>query len=152
MKWTEEQKKRLRVIRQAFWDSKGAEYRMQRGDQISKAKMGHGWPEGYHQNQSEAQKKRFETDKVWNRGLIYGQARWFWKDNPNEYRNLHKRINRMFGSPTKCEDCGTTTAKRFEWANVSGEYLENRSDWRRVCKYCHDKIDQPNQKGIALLK
>lgn len=41
-----------------------------------------------------------------------------------------------------CEHCKSTTKKRYEWANASGDYLRNLSDWIRLCKSCHIKYDK----------
>lgn len=116
------------------------------GDKISKAKMNHGWPDGYHERQSKAQKKRFKTEDAWNKGMVFGKARWFWKDNHQEYVNLHRRISRKFGKPKMCEICGRTDLEKYEWANKSGKYLEDRLDWLRLCRKCHIKYDNIKQK------
>jgi len=46
--------------------------------------------------------------------------------------------------PSKCEFCGTTQAKRFEWANIDGEYRRNLDDFIRLCKKCHNDYDGVN--------
>lgn len=62
-----------------------------------------------------------------------------------EYVMLHKWVKRQLGRPSVCENCGTTDAKQFDWANISGNYLKDISDWARLCKSCHSLID----KGIS---
>lgn len=57
------------------------------------------------------------------------------------YGTIHRWVRQMWGDTTCCEDCGTTTAKKYHWANVSGKYLLIRSDWRRLCVSCHHKLD-----------
>lgn len=72
-----------------------------------------------------------------------------WKGQGIDYHWLHRWINREWGRPKKCEYCGTTKAKRFEWANISGKYLRLcRKDWMRVCSSCHIKNDR--YKSITL--
>lgn len=56
---------------------------------------------------------------------------------PTEYRTLHYWVERQLGCPSLCANCGTTNAKRFEWANISGEYKKDVSDWERLCVSCH---------------
>jgi hypothetical protein len=29
----------------------------------------------------------------------------------------------------------------FDWANISGEYLRDFSDWQQLCKLCHKAFD-----------
>ena len=78
---------------------------------------------------------------AWNKGLIYGKARHLWKDQHTRYTYLHRKIARLFGKPMYCEICQITEVKRYEWANKSGEYKAERSDWLRLCCKCHRKYD-----------
>jgi hypothetical protein len=103
------------------------------GDKISKAKMGHGWPEGYHERQSIAQRKRFKHETIWNKGK--------YKNGKIGYATIHRWIKREKGKPSFCEICGTEDAKRFEWANISGEYKQELEDWMRLCSRCHVRHD-----------
>lgn len=109
---------------------------------ISEAKKGHGWPTGYKERQSKAQKERFKKENIWNKGISFGNASWYWKDRSNEYRALHKRIARKYGKLSLCEECGRIDRKLYVWANISGEYKEIRSDWKRLCQGCHMKMDK----------
>lgn len=58
-----------------------------------------------------------------------------------KYGSTHDWIKRYFGKPNFCEHCGSKTAKKFEWANISGEYKRERTDWLRLCTSCHHKYD-----------
>lgn len=71
-----------------------------------------------------------------------------WKGNLIGYGGLHNRINNLLGKPKKCNHCGTTTAKIFEWANKSGKYLLDIKDWIRLCRDCHKKYDSKKQHPI----
>ena len=64
-----------------------------------------------------------------------------WKGDKVGYSAMHDWIIRQKGRPKICEHCGTTTAKKFEWANVSGEYKREISDWIRLCTKCHIAFD-----------
>lgn len=63
------------------------------------------------------------------------------KGTNSEYRMLHYWVEKQLGKPSHCVNCETLTAKRYEWANVSGDYLKDISDWERLCTRCHRLID-----------
>ena len=64
-----------------------------------------------------------------------------WKGDNVGKRGLHKWVEIKLGKPKKCQDCGTTNAKRYEWANISGEYHRDIKDFKRLCYHCHRKFD-----------
>ncbi len=56
------------------------------------------------------------------------------------YTMAHSRVRKARGTPSLCEKCGTTTAKRFEWANKTGKYTDP-NDFMRMCTSCHKIFD-----------
>lgn len=64
-----------------------------------------------------------------------------WSGDKISYKGLHDRIRKALGTPSKCFKCGTTKSYRFEWANISGEYSSDLSDWMRLCVKCHREKD-----------
>jgi hypothetical protein len=62
-----------------------------------------------------------------------------WKGDGVGYSALHGWVRRALGSPSCCERCGTTKAKRYEWANKSLQYRRDLTDWERLCASCHRK-------------
>ncbi len=70
-----------------------------------------------------------------------------WKGVDATYVAAHLWIARKLGKSKLCENCGTTDAKRFEWANISGKYLRDVSDWVRLCSICHHLIDDIAGRG-----
>ena len=66
-----------------------------------------------------------------------------WKGDEVGMGALHDWVKRQLGKPKFCEHCRTTTAKQFDWANKSGEYRRDLSDWLRLCRSCHAKYDYP---------
>lgn len=70
----------------------------------------------------------------------WGKARWFWVDKPNEYRNLHKKLYKLYGNPDHCQHCNQPKTKYY-WANKTGKYLLEREDWLMLCASCHWKYD-----------
>ena len=70
-----------------------------------------------------------------------------WKGYNIGYSGLHVWVEKHLGKPRKCSHCGTTAAKKFEWANISKQYKRNLTDWIRLCTSCHVKFDDKNNKG-----
>ena len=68
-----------------------------------------------------------------------GAANHAWKGDDVGYQGVHLWVRNQLGRPALCSECGTTTAKRFEWANISMEYMRDLTDWRRLCVSCHRK-------------
>ena len=63
-----------------------------------------------------------------------------WKGDEAGYQAMHLRVARLRGKPSLCETCRTTTAKAFDWANLTGKY-NDPMDYRRLCRSCHWKMD-----------
>ena len=78
-----------------------------------------------------------------------------WLGDKVGYSGIHQWVERHLGKPIKCEICGKKSTKRgmIQWANKSGEYKRDLSDWMRICAKCHCKIDgwwknrKKNSKG-----
>lgn len=72
------------------------------------------------------------------------------------YGTLHSRVKKKWGEQNQCEWCGTLDSKKYEWANLSGEYKFIREDWARLCCKCHRHYDWDgyvsNQYGIWRIK
>lgn len=63
------------------------------------------------------------------------------------YHTIHKWVEKMAGKPKYCSKCGLDDdSKRYEWANISGKYKQDLSDWTRLCKKCHHKLDKISEK------
>jgi hypothetical protein len=60
-----------------------------------------------------------------------------------DYKAVHAYVVRAFGKPNKCEKCGVigNRPKMIHWANISGGYKRERSDWERLCYKCHKIMD-----------
>lgn len=65
-----------------------------------------------------------------------------WKGDDASVYAIHGWIIRHYGSPRLCEKCGTIDAKRYDWANISGDYKRSRLDFIRLCSSCHVKMDK----------
>lgn len=71
-----------------------------------------------------------------------------WKGDEVGYSALHDWLRRILGTPKRCENCGTTRHSKYEWANLSGKYKRDVSDWARLCKMCHVLIDN-SARGLT---
>lgn len=69
-----------------------------------------------------------------------GQKSHSWKGDKAGYSAVHKWVNRTFGKAKECKQCGEKN-KRLHWANISGKYLREITDWQQLCVRCHKKED-----------
>lgn len=128
-RWTSEQTEKMRKImkgRIITW-----------GNKISKSLTGKKQTEEHRMNGSKARK-----------GLNKGIENKGWKGEKVSYSGLHYWIKRELGSPETCEHCGKTRLKgrKVNWANKSGKYKREHSDWIRLCIPCHAKYDGINER------
>jgi len=73
---------------------------------------------------------------------MVGERHSRWKGDGVGYRALHAWIERQLGRPNKCSECGKVGyGHQIHWANVSGQYLRDVSDWVRLCSKCHKAFD-----------
>jgi hypothetical protein len=68
-----------------------------------------------------------------------------WKGDSASYVAKHMWIHKHYGKASICEIDSTHKGKRFEWANISGAYLRDRSDYRQLCPSCHRRSDFGNK-------
>lgn len=85
--------------------------------------------------------KGYWTGKV--RDDMREEKHFAWKGDNVGRTALHDWVKSRLGSPSKCEHCSSTTAKRFEWANKSHKYKRELTDWLRLCTKCHYDYDKP---------
>lgn len=71
-----------------------------------------------------------------------------WKAGYATYSALHIRVEIERGKPNKCEDCGTKKSKKFEWANINGNYNDVQ-DYKRLCICCHKAFDNRRRKQLG---
>lgn len=69
----------------------------------------------------------------------------------SKYNADHYWIRKNYGEDRKCEECKAENKEGiyYDWANISGHYLRERSDWRRLCRPCHIVYDR-NKKERKL--
>lgn len=83
--------------------------------------------------------------KSGHKGLV-GRKNPLWKGERAGYGAKHDWVKKWFGNPEVCENCGTTSALKYDWANISGKYLRKRNDWKRLCRSCHHLMDDRGRK------
>lgn len=92
--------------------------------------------------------KRSKKDEEYRltklRETIVGVNNPIWKGERAKYHVIHKWVTRWKGKPKLCEMCGTTAARKFEWANIDHEYRRVLEDYIRMCTKCHRNYDYSN--------
>ncbi len=74
----------------------------------------------------------------------WGEANHQWKGDGASKYALHRRLYSRFGKPSKCSQCGTTEAERYDYANLTGHY-EDLNDYVPMCRSCHWKYDEKHK-------
>lgn len=66
-----------------------------------------------------------------------------WFGDKATYQRIHIKMYREYGDSKICEDCGKIGRNNYEiqWANMSGQYRNDRDDWKRLCASCHRQYD-----------
>ncbi len=85
----------------------------------------------------------------WNKGkksTIPENEHYAWKGDDISYSGIHHWVKKHLGSPTKCKHCGKDDliGHQIQWANKSGKYLRDITDWIRLCISCHIEYDKSN--------
>lgn len=86
-------------------------------------------------------KKGTTIGRQFQKGETAGEKNSKWKGDQASYAAKHIWVNNNFGRPQRCEHCGTTEKRMYHWANISGTYKRERSDWLRLCVPCHKGHD-----------
>ena len=83
-----------------------------------------------HKGQHSSPETQFKKVKINSHSIVGGK---------NEYRALHKWIVKQLGQPSTCTECGKSelNGRQIHWANDSGGYKRELSDWIRLCVKCH---------------
>ncbi len=91
---------------------------------------------------------RENKSRAWMKGRT-GESANRWKGEEAGYHAIHIWLTSHYVKGDHCEDCFSSVASRLEWANISGEYKRERSDYKVLCPKCHRLFDRNNkcQKG-----
>lgn len=62
--------------------------------------------------------------------------------NDVKYFTIHNYLRNNFKKKNKCDHCGTTEKRRYEWALIKGrEYSRSLTDYFELCVPCHRIYD-----------
>lgn len=120
-------------------------------DCYSKNKTGvsHSWGEKISEKLKGKPKSRQHIENVSaalsgrKRPEITGEKHFRWKGAKVGYDALHDWVARHLGRPKKCSVCGENNPRKmYHWANLSGKYKRDLSDWMRMCVPCHSRHDR----------
>lgn len=69
-----------------------------------------------------------------------------WKGEKASYRTKHNWVVRKKGKAIYCEHCGLDKIPKgkqryFQWANISGKYFRDITDYKSLCIPCHKHFD-----------
>lgn len=95
-------------------------------------------------------KKCVRNITTFRKGHRESGAKTNWKGEHASYSAKHHWIKRHRGSPNFCEHCKKSNLRRrqYHWANISGKYFRELSDWIRLCIKCHLKFDKDNKHKL----
>jgi hypothetical protein len=85
--------------------------------------------------------KKYELNQYPAHRKLLGENHLLYKGEEASYVAKHEWVRQRLGKPQKCEHCGTTEKRMYHWANLSGEYRRELSDWVRLCVSCHHLMD-----------
>ncbi len=84
---------------------------------------------------------------------ITGNNHYNWKGDSARYFGIHSWVRKYADlDMSKCSECGEIGKywknKRWsiEYANISGEYKRELTDWRPLCRKCHRKFDNTKRE------
>lgn len=69
------------------------------------------------------------------------------KPNSAEYQRIHRWVVKHLGKANKCTKDSSHEATRFDWSNISRDYLLDFSDWQQLCRACHRAYDGITDQG-----
>ncbi len=65
-------------------------------------------------------------------------------DKKKKYKSVHMWISRNYGKTEICQKCETKS--NIQWANISGNYLRDISDWVQLCRKHHLEYDMARRR------
>lgn len=101
---------------------------------------GHNWK---GKKRSESERQALSRNKT-------GPKNHNWKERPG-YQSIHIWLRKHHPKTGICERCkravGTKGPGGTHYANISGDYRRDRSDYRELCSSCHKLYDIRRKRG-----
>lgn len=75
--------------------------------------------------------------------------------NSAEYQRLHRWVIKQLGKADSCSIDKMHQSTRYDWSNISKNYLADTKDWRMLCRACHrayDPITPQGRKNLSEIK
>lgn len=74
-----------------------------------------------------------------NNGMFgkYDELNPAWKGDKVGYYALHTWLGRKLGKARRCSNSPLHKCNKYYWANISGEYKRELTDWKEVCARCN---------------
>lgn len=109
--------------------------------------------------------KGHKNSKNWYKAMvkIRNENHHNWKENNVGYVALHGWVKRNLGKAKKCSNPNCfyprkgkngkllVCPKIFYWANISGEYKRDLSDWHELCQSCNQSDGISKNKRFKIL-
>jgi hypothetical protein len=108
-----------------------------KADDSWKKELSRAYKGKHHSPNTEFKKGQINPLKGKPNHKMRGENNPAWKGKEVSYAALHAWVKKNYGAPSMCTFCGDKSANRYEWANISGEYMRERHDWIRLCVKCH---------------
>lgn len=87
-------------------------------------------------------------DTEFKKGQVSFENNPHWKGDNVGIPGVHDWVKNILGKPNKCENCGFESdpnkPQQMHWANISGKYKRDLTDWIRLCRKCHWRFDRTN--------
>lgn len=134
--------------------NKGKQLSIEHRNKLSVSHIGKkGWNKGlnYKLDLDPAVRKKHSHDmkKMWQNGVLGKEEKNHrWMGSRVGYGGLHSWIKKKLGTPNTCEHCnGLFYGRNIHWANKSGMYLRDITDWLRLCAKCHSRYDKGKENA-----
>ena len=80
-----------------------------------------------------------------------GESHYRWAGDHIKYRGLHRWVEKVLGKPNMCEFCSKIKERprQIQWANLTGDYKREITDWISLCIPCHKQYDGMRRKMMS---
>ena len=128
-------KEHIRKIKETRLAGKGYKHSPETKKKMSFSAMGRmGYWSGRKLSNNHKKKLKGKTEvKSWN-----------WKGDIAGKFAMHSWVRSYKGKPMKCEHCGITDKKRYEWSSRNHKYERKLDEYQRLCCKCHYSYDISN--------